>query len=400
MNDQNIIIISQQPWDTTIGMNSRNMAKEFSQTNRVLFINLPLDLNTLLHSYQQPEVQKRLRVVLGQAEAMEQVEPNIWVYNTGVIFLSANWIASRPLFKAANLLNARMLAYSIQKAAKLLGFDSYYFLQDGLIYPGLELPNLLKPIKYIFNIRDFVLPQPYFKRHGPWLEAELIKRVDVVTANSVYLRDYARQFNPHSHDVGQGCVLSLYQADGPYDMPDDMAAVAHPIIGYTGYLTDLRLDIDLLLYIAQQRPHWNLVLVGPEDEAFEKSALHELPNVYFLGTKTPDQLPSYVHHFDVCINPQIVNDITIGNYPLKIDEYLAMGKPVVATETQAMEMFLPHVAVASTHEEWVTQLETALADKDTAAAKARIRCAQSHTWEATVSKIYDALEPSLQPATP
>ncbi|TGD81162.1 glycosyltransferase [Hymenobacter wooponensis] len=399
MNNQNIIIISQQSWDTTIGINSRNLAKEFSKTNRVLYVNLPLDMNTLLRSYQQPEIQKRLRVVLGQAEAMEQVEPNIWVYNTGVIFLSANWMASKPLFKTANRVNGRLLARSIQKAAKMLGFDSYYFLQDGLIYPALELPHLLKPIQYIYNIRDFVLPQPYFKRHGPWLEADLIKRADVVTANSVWLRDYARKFNPQSHDVGQGCVLSLYQSNGHYDMPKDMATVARPIIGYTGYLTELRLDIDLLIHIARQRPQWNLVLVGPEDEAFEKSRLHELPNVYFLGTKTPDQLPAYVAHFDVCINPQIVNEITIGNYPLKIDEYLAMGKPVVATETQAMEMFLPHVLVASSHEEWVEQLEQALSEEDESVAKARIRCAQSHTWEAVVSKIYDALEPSLQAAS-
>ncbi|TGE10213.1 glycosyltransferase [Hymenobacter fodinae] len=399
MNNQNIIIVSQQSWDTTIGINSRNLAKEFSKTNRVLYVNLPLDINTLLRSYQQPEVKKRLRVVLGQTEGMEQVEPNIWVYNTGVIFLSANWLTSKSLFKAANQINSRLLARSIQKAAKLLGFDTFYFFQDGLIYSALDLPHLLKTQQYIYNIRDYVLPQPYFKRHGPWIEAELIKRADVITANSGWLRDYARKYNSHSHDVGQGCVLSLYQADGHFSTPPDMAPIARPIIGYTGYLTELRLDIDLLIYIARQRPEWQLVLVGPEDEAFTKSQLHELPNVHFLGTKTPDQLPAYVAHFDVCINPQIVNEITIGNYPLKIDEYLAMGKPVVATETQAMEMFLPHVLVASTHAEWVQQLEQALNDHNEAAVNARIRCAQSHTWEAVVSKIYDALTPSLQAAS-
>ncbi len=55
--------------------------------------------------------------------------------------------------------------------------------------------------------------------------------------------------------------------------------------------------------------------------------------------KKPEQTAAYIHHFTICINPQLVNPLTIGNYPRKIDEYLASGKPVVATATQAMEMF-------------------------------------------------------------
>ncbi|HAI83429.1 MAG TPA: glycosyl transferase family 1, partial [Chitinophagaceae bacterium] len=87
---------------------------------------------------------------------------------------------------------------------------------------------------------------------------------------------------------------------------------------------------------ATAKPEWSLVLVGPEDEAFKQSALHQLPNVHFLGSKQPEALPEYVAAFDVCINPQLLNEVTIGNYPRKVDEYLAMGKPVVATQTEAM----------------------------------------------------------------
>ena len=64
-----------------------------------------------------------------------------------------------------------------------------------------------------------------------------------------------------------------------------------------------------------------------------------MPNVLFVGLKPISELKDYVACFDVCINPQWVNELTIGNYPIKIDEYLLMGKPVVATKTKAMEMF-------------------------------------------------------------
>jgi glycosyltransferase involved in cell wall biosynthesis len=352
---------------------------------------MPLDVNTVLRAHRQPDVKKRLRVLLGQADGLVQVEPNVWVYTTGVLLLSANWLASRHLFSALNHLNARWLARSIRKAAEAAGFDSFYLLQDGLIFPGLELKRLLKPRKFIYNLRDYVMAVPYFKRHGPWLEAALMKQADVVAANSAYLRDYAQQHNPNSYDIGQGCVLSLYQADGEYELPADLPATSRPIIGYTGFLTEIRLDIELLLTLASCRPQWNFVLIGPEDEAFRQSQLHQLPNVYFLGSKSPNQLAPYVHYFDVCINPQLVNVVTIGNYPLKIDEYLAMGKPVVATATRAMEMFADYVYLASNAEQWVEMLDKALVEHTPERSKAGIAFTKSHTWEASVGLLYQAL---------
>lgn len=391
MKDQNIIILTQQSWDTPIGTNPRNMAREFAKYNRVLYVNMPLDISTVVRGHNEPQVKKRLRVVLGQEDGLMQAEPNIWVYTTEVLLFSANWLSSRALFTAFNQLNARLLARSIRKAARAVSFDSYYLLQDGLIFQGVELKQLLQPRQFVYNIRDYVKNIPYFQRHGAWLETELMKRVDVVAANSAYLRDYALPYNPHSYDIGQGCVLSMYQADADYAVPSDLAPVPRPAICYTGQLTGIRLDVELLLTIAQQRPGWNLVLIGPEDDIFEQSPLHGLPNVFFLGPKAPSELAAYLHHCDVCINPQIINDITIGNYPLKIDEYLAMGKPVVATMTRAMEMFADYVYLATGANEWVHQLEVALTDHDPERSKAQIAFAKSHSWEASVGQIYRAL---------
>ena len=391
MHSQNIVIIAQQNWNTIIGTNPRNMAKEFARHNRVLYVNMPLDISTVVREYREPDVRQRLRVLFGKDEDLTQAEPNIWVLTTRVLLLSANWLKSKTLFSAVNRLNAWLLARNIRKAARKVGFDSYYLFQDGLIYPGLELKRLLKPIQFIYNIRDYVMGVPYFQRHGPWLEAAITKQADVVAANSAYLRDYSLQHNEQSFDIGQGCVLSMYQAEAAHALPPDLADVPHPRLVYTGNLTALRLDLELLLSLARQRPHWNLVLIGPEDEDFGRSALHQLPNVFFLGTKLPQQLAAYLHHCDVCINPQIVNDITIGNYPLKIDEYLAMGRPVVATRTRAMEFFADHVYLASGTTGWLAAIEQALHDQGPSLANDRIDFARSHTWEATVGLLYQAI---------
>jgi glycosyltransferase involved in cell wall biosynthesis len=70
----------------------------------------------------------------------------------------------------------------------------------------------------------------------------------------------------------------------------------------------------------------------------------------FLGAQDVNRLPEYIKAFDVCINPQLLNETTKRNYPRKIDEYLAMGKPVVATKTIAMGYFKDWVYLAETKE--------------------------------------------------
>jgi len=168
-----------------------------------------------------------------------------------------------------------------------------------------------------------------------------------------------------------------------------------PVIGYIGALKSIRLDIDLIKYIAIQNPDWSIVLVGPEDSEFKASELHKLSNVYFLGAKTPDLLPAYMSTFDVCINPQLVNEVTIGNYPRKIDEYLAMGKPVVATRTDAMSVFEEYTYLCNTKEEYVTAIKNALKDDSAEKQLQRIEFASSHTWENSVKEIYKAISTVL-----
>jgi teichuronic acid biosynthesis glycosyltransferase TuaH len=211
-------------------------------------------------------------------------------------------------------------------------------------------------------------------------------------ANSSYLAQYAAAFNPLSHDIGQGCELDIFDPCARFTRPADLAGLPGPIIGYVGNLTSERLDINLLVKLAVAKPAWSFVLVGFEDQAFAESPLHKIHNVYFLGAKSPQQLPAYIHYFDVCINPQLVNHLTMGNYPRKVDEYLAMGKPVVATRTEAMTMFEDHVYLGRSATEYQALLDRALAENTPARQQKNIAFAKSHTWQASVAAIYASVE--------
>ncbi|MCD8184699.1 MAG: glycosyltransferase [Bacteroides sp.] len=192
--------------------------------------------------------------------------------------------------------------------------------------------------------------------------------------------------------------LNLYDANQEYETPVDLRGIPHPIVGYLGTVNSTRLNGDLLLALAQERPQYSLVFTGPEDKGFRQHALHQLPNVYFRGKKTVPELPAYLRAYDVCINPQMVNPITDGNYPIKIDEYLAMGKSTVATSTHTMrDIFAAHTHLATNRQEWLQVIDTALGEAgNRELEQEHIAFAHTHSWGHSVGKTYGIIENHLK----
>jgi glycosyltransferase involved in cell wall biosynthesis len=219
-----------------------------------------------------------------------------------------------------------------------------------------------------------------------------MKKIDLVTANSTLLRDTGLKQNPHSYYVGQGCDFTMYDEAQSHEMPLDLKNIKHPIIGYIGAIWSLRLDIACIRYLAINKPEWSIVLIGPEDDDFRNSDLHTIKNIFFLGKRKQEELASYLNYFDVAINPQVLSPETIGNYPRKIDEYLSMGKPVVARKTDAMGVFSDFCFLAETNQEFLAQTEKALTENSKEKESARKAFAHTHTWENSVDEIYKAIE--------
>ena len=229
----------------------------------------------------------------------------------------------------------------------------------------------------------------FWKKHAPRLEPLLCGKSDLIVANSRQLAEAVSPYNTHCYDIGQGVDLKNYQADGNYPLPEDMKDIKRPIIGYMGWITSRRLDADLMYETAKKLPECSMVLVGGEDDYFKTHKLHSLKNVFFLGAKQQAETVAYMSHFDICINPQLINEITVGNYPRKVDEYLALGKPVVATRTKTMEIFDNYVLNCLGASEYIQAIRKALQEHNPDATKRRIEFAHTHTWENSVSKLYD-----------
>ncbi|MCF2488799.1 glycosyltransferase [Dyadobacter sp. CY347] len=387
-----IIITGQQAWDVEIGSNCKNIALEFSKQHRVLYVNSALDRATLFRSSSDPKIVKRQEVIKKKRDGLEKIQENLWVLYPDQITESINWIPSDAIFSFFNKRNNKTFADSIRRSADKLGFRDIIHFNDNDMFRSFYLKDLLQPKLSIYYSRDYMRAVDYWKKHGDLLEPQLIAKSDICVANSTYLADYCRKFNPNSFYVGQGCDLEIFLEGSKTSEPDDMRNVPRPRIGYVGALQSIRLDMDLLQHIAATRPDWNIILVGPEDNAFLASTLHQLPNVKFTGSRDISDLPAYINSFDVCINPQLLNKVTIGNYPRKIDEYLAVGKPVVATRTDAMSVFAEHVYLGKTKEDYISLIAQALSENSEARVAARREFASSHTWENSVAEIYKAID--------
>jgi len=394
VENRDIVIFGLQRWDKFTSTITRNTAVEMAKNNRVLYVNPPLQRRNALFNKDLPFVKKRLRILSGKEDDLVQENENLWVFYPKMIAESINWISNSSVFSFFHKRNEKIYANRVKDAIARLNFKNIILFGDTEMINGFYLKEHLNPDIFFYLLRDAITSVDYHQRHGKKLQPLLFKKADFVVTNSDTFEKIAKKSNPRSYFIGQGCDLELYNDNnGKLIIPDDIKDIKKPIIGYIGALTTIRLDIDVLIYIAEQKPNWSLVLIGPKQEGFKVSKLDNLENVYFLGAKEPGILPSYLKGMDVTLNPQILNEITDLNYPLKLDEYLAMGKPVVATNTSFMRFYFKDYSyLADTKEEYVKLIEKALKDDSLKLQKQRIEFASEHSWENFVNEIYRYIE--------
>jgi glycosyltransferase involved in cell wall biosynthesis len=193
-------------------------------------------------------------------------------------------------------------------------------------------------------------------------EVQLIKRVDQVFIHSPALLERKGQLNPHTRFIPNGVDYRAFAT--AHAEPADLKEIPHPRIGYVGIIKT-QLDFRLLLELASRHVKWSFVFVGPRGKLGEDATLvdqlSELQNVHFLGHKPIESACAYPQHMDVCLLPYKANDYTKYIYPLKLNEYLAGGKPIVGTSIRSLLDFAHVIKLASTQDEWSRALTESLA---------------------------------------
>jgi glycosyltransferase involved in cell wall biosynthesis len=161
-------------------------------------------------------------------------------------------------------------------------------------------------------------------------------------------------------------------------------------LGYSGTAHPDRLDVALVASIAKTNPQWPWVFIGPNHLTNADRAELDLPNVHFIGTRRYHELPTYLAGIDVCVTPHRVTAFTESLNPIKLWEYLAVGKPIVSTPVAGFRDFSDHVTLATSAEEWGAALH-AITDMTDDRIRfdrdCRRQIVNSHGWPVRVDQI-------------
>ena len=188
----------------------------------------------------------------------------------------------------------------------------------------------LKPLATVYDCMDELSAFKFAPRSLREREAELFRRADVVFTGGQSLYEAKKDKHANIHAFPSSIDRAHFaQAREIAQEPADQAAIPHPRVGFFG-VVDERFDTQLLDQVAEARPDWQFVVIGPVVKISEEDLPHRA-NIHYLGGKSYNELPRYIAGWDTAALFFACNEHTRYISPTKTPEYLAAGKPVVST---------------------------------------------------------------------
>jgi uncharacterized SAM-binding protein YcdF (DUF218 family)/glycosyltransferase involved in cell wall biosynthesis len=386
-----VICISSIDWDFIWQGHQEIMSRLAASGHRVLFIEntgvRPPRLSDL------PRVTSRLRNWQRGTKGFREERPNLFIHSPLVVPF--------PYSRLAQWVNRQIMMRGINRWMRAVGTTRpvvWTFLPTPL---ARALITAIGPSLTIYYCIDDLASSSREARKIVKSEQALFRSADLVFVTSERLRQRAAQFSDRVHLFPFAVNLAVFEKsrEARESTPADLAALKRPIAGYVGGLHQW-VDQDLLASVAAKLPDVTFALIGPEQT--DVSRLKALPNVHLFGQRPHAELPRYVQGFDVGLVPYRITEYTANVYPTKLNEYLVMGIPVVATDLAEIRRFnSEHGAIveiapqADAFAEAITRAVTTVSAPSQVAR--RIEVAETNSWERRLEKMSALIDAELAP---
>lgn len=383
MTHQDIICLSSQDWNDLWTRKQRFMQRFARQGNRVLYVETQASLASV--GLLKADWRRAVRWLAGP----RLIEKNLYVATLPLVL---------PFFQMSvgiNTLNNMFLLPLLRHWTKVLGFQqpilwTYNPFSESFIGRLGERFAVYECVDEWSAAKGLVRSKVIQK-----LEKRLIEKVRLVIVTHENLYCSKRAFAKNIHVISNGADVEHFKKASLCDTPvaQEIQAIPQPIIGFLGTI-QYWIDFDLLRFLALARPQWSFVVIGPKGRLAQVEKIENLPNVYMLGRKRYDDLPSYLKGFSVCLNPYVVNETAMNCSPLKLYEYLAAGKPVVSVDMPEARKFDGSVWIGRDYEEILRLLEQAInpETENQELVSSRIRAVQQHSWDCRYQQLEAVLE--------
>ncbi len=302
----------------------------------------------------------------------------------------------RHVFAPIGRLNQRILAFVVRRAMRRLGMHRPILWT--FLHQTSDVVGRLGERCSVYHCVDY---WPWLMPRVRWMgrrrrieldEAKTARAVAFTVATSRFLWSRMLRLNPASAYVPNAADAELFGAAAtPLPCPRDLVDLPRPILGFSGTL-EAKTDIELLCRLAAERPDWTFAFVGHADNVPQIGRLRRLQNVHFLGLKQRDELPGYFRAFDICLVPFHRAAEIDSISPLKVFEYLAAGRPVVATDVAELQDLGDFVHLVAPGEDFATHIEDALAGECDALVARRLAFARTNGWDTRVRQLLELLD--------
>ena len=385
-----VLCVSSIDWDFIWQGHQEIMSRMAAQGHRVLYVE-----NTGVRAPKVrdlPRVWQRIRNWWRGTKGFREERPNLYIYSPLLLPL--------PYFWLARWINRTLLSRALKRWMDAVGFHRpilWTFLPTPL---ALDIIRAVDPQVTIYYCIDDLASSSHGARKIVTSEEQLFRQADLVFVTSERLRERAARHSDRVHLFPFGVNLERFDAvrHSSAAPPADLQPLAKPVIGYVGGLHQW-VDQPLLAAVASRLPDMSFALVGPAQT--DVSALEACSNVTLFGQRAHPEVPNYVKSFDVGIVPYRLTDYTANVYPTKLNEYLIMGIPVVATDLPEIRRFnRDHgdvVEVAADADAFVQAIRRSLDGASTpAVVDRRIAVAQSNSWERRIAAMGTLIDRAIE----
>lgn len=369
LKDNLIIFFPLVDWDGP-WQRYQHLASRFSKNNRVVYINSPAAITYLMRS---PLIlmKKWLRFLVGK----RKISSNLTICFTPPCLpfeRASRWI---------NVLNQYILFFYIKIFVKPKG-NLIVWINDP--YKHL-MTKLLNSKIAIYDCPDALVFNGSTKKQRVYnqMKKRLLRESTVSFFTSNALLEEGKKYSHDCYYVPNGVNIETF-IQKKYKTPEIIKKVPGTILGVVGTL-DERIDLDLIVYVLENIQESTLFLVGPVQTKMGNLIQH--PRLVLAGKRSYEEMPLFINRFDVGLIPYRVNEITKAIYPVKLHEYLILGKPVVSTNLPDVRRFSDVVWIADSKEQFVRYIRKALDRNNEIIEQKRIEIAKKNSWEKRINQI-------------
>jgi glycosyltransferase involved in cell wall biosynthesis len=375
MKNEDIVILSSDDWGWKTS--KYQLSTRFARDNKVLFVSSV--------GFRSPTVSKHdlsriVNKLTNFFKGVRCVAPSLYVLTPLVIPFRKN-----PL---VNLINSGILKLQLRGALRSLGMkEPYLFVfSQNWLESARQLPKK-KTIYYCVDEHSGFkgLDAETFRRN----DQEMAQLADVIICSSQKLEAQKKQINPATYYVSHGVNFELFSRvvhDHALAVAADVADLRGPVLGFWGHISHDWVDSELLKKIAGARPDWTILLIGKYSMSPEEFSA--FANIRVTGERDYENLPAYCKAISVGIIPFVKSTLTDNCNPLKLYEYLSSGLPVVSTDIPEVRKHARLVHIATTYDEFLSDCETALAERSAEQQKLRSDAMAHCSWDSRVDEIY------------